>query len=183
MPFDINGFVPSRNTNNSIASNATLGIGIYSTTTDDLSTVLTDGYFDSVASTMHVNDMFAVSTTDKIAWIYVISIDPFVSTKDLGESLPPNSVSEGDLDAALQAKVNRIKLVDTLTLDTGTPTEDIAAAGATFTDSVFCTIADFGAPPVTSVSAAVVSPGVIRFTAASGNLVNTVVHFQVVSHT
>ena len=180
MSFDIRNYVAPRNVNNSMSSNSTVGIGLYSTEDDDLATVLEDGYFNDVNTTLHVKDVLLVTTTDAIAWVFIIGLTPNVIAKDLAQELPPGSVSEEDLDVALTAKVNRIKHVERLTLTTGgSPTLVHPVANAVVGDPIDCSINFFGTAPITNVSADVTAPGEVTFKASSGVLLDTIVTFVI----
>lgn len=96
-----------------------------------------------------------------------------------GTKLALDTVDETNLTTTVQAKINQVKKIASVTLSSGLGTEVVADVDALITDKISCSINSFGTPAVNTVSCEILSNGQITFTAGSGNLTNTIVTYVI----
>jgi len=71
----------------------------YSTADDNLSTVLTSGYFADLADVIFVNDLIYVVATDAEQWVQITAVSPAVTTtqfSDVNNTLADGTIWVGD---------------------------------------------------------------------------------------
>lgn len=135
----------------------------------------------NVAPTAAINGIKIAAATlpgDRVI-VQTLTGNRLVDNTITGNKIGSNQVAESNLTSAVITKLDRVKLIGQVTLNSGLNNQVVSAPGVVPTDRVIWSYNNYGAAVVTNLVANIIANNQITFTTSGGNLVDQVVSYIV----